>query len=156
MHFRRLLAVGFFLLSFLAVGSCASSGPFRELYRDNSDQKEIREYVAFDSKPLRPQPEWKQIYLEVRACADSLGYLGPHEPYERIKWYWAREIWQLNKLVFRGFGCYGTYVRPRTIALSSWAYKQEAGIERTVRHELLHHVSSVPGHPRLLFATCVP
>lgn len=156
MNLRRALLVAFFLGSFLAFDSCAYPGPFDAHYRAHPEQRLQSEFLARNSKRIQPQPEWERVYEEVRDCAEEAGYLGEHLEYDEIRWYWAEELWWLNKILYRGVGAYGVYLKPGTIVLSRWAYLRQGGVELTVRHELLHHVSSEPGHPVPLFRRCGP
>lgn len=156
MNVRRLLLITFFLGSFLAMDACAPRDPFSDFYKTFPEKRQTLEFLARNSKPIRPQPGWEQIYKEVRDCAAELGMLDEHPEYRRIRWYWAEEVWWLNKVLYRGIGCYGVYLKPRTIVFSKWAYERPGGIEQTVRHELLHHVISEPGHPQPVFRICAP
>ena len=102
--------------------------------------------LIFDLTKMDPLPVFRQWWVETEECTGLRG------DFDSVRG-WYKANWMVNPLKSEAYrGIYFTNLFEIVVQsnLSSERF------ENTVKHEILHHLISVPGHDETAFVQCLP
>ena len=103
----------------------------------------IGPFLYFDLEPVIPQQVFRQWWAEMEACTEV------QKPFDDLKWFLSDSVFNL----MRGTQAWGIYYfNPPEIVLTRG--QTAAQLERTVKHEVLHHLMRLIQHDNAIFNRC--
>ena len=104
----------------------------------------VESFLYFNLEPVIPQQEFRDWWGEMETCTEIA------KPYEDIRWFVADIIFDIETQR-TAWGIY--YALPSEIILTRNQTLER--IERTVKHEILHHLIQNTDHEEKTFVRCL-